>query len=760
MLVCTSGVVSPLLETVVERLLSVGHVYETSLTSRTNVLVASNAASAKFAQAMKLKIPIVVVEWVTHANCDSALIGKYTAGALLGQEVVTSSLPPDVKEAVRKACVSRRAHFSTSLSRKCRFLVVPSSGMTSMTDKVQFAIRNKIEIVTTEQFFTVVEKSVALDDGVAAPAAAAPQLHNHHNPAADDDRSGGAAIPTITLGSVPHNQRHDLLAIIVALGGRIQDNLVVRSSGRGVDNKGLRSTTHLVVPQAAAAFSQKVVALHQRRIAYQREECPIVDVDWLIECKRAGKWVDWQPFAIDTATLFQSTSKPSVGAVLEHHDDVAPAAAAATATTSDGRGAQKSPEAATQSSTTGSDGTGGGGGGGPLCSLDAMIAHIERNPVLAPPHRRVALANEMASLEILDSTPFATHKATLPPCSSLSVTSRRLDAPAVPGVHHHHHESLRKRNVDSQIVVYDHSLRFDGGSQVWSAAAGVAAAGNTAPAAVAAAPNAGGAIEERPSSLTHIALLLAKAIRDDVSESEIALLQSKGVAIADNVEGCTHYVIAKPCKTETFLCAVASGKWIVERGFIRALIESPAPLLVDCRAHEWCLAMLRSTTPGAGPEDQSVATIRSLVPACALQRRCGGGRFRDWIAALVCDDPARQKAFEHVLRCGGCHVVQILHSSALDVVENAFHPDTTHVLCDDAVCRMAPRIRQLVSEQCCGGSNVPVQRLEFLVNCLSSSNVDLDVYDAVRRHSAQVGKKRAIQCVDAGAVPAAAGACH
>lgn len=107
----------------------------------------------------------------------------------------------------------------------------------------------------------------------------------------------------------------------------------------------------------------------------------------------------------------------------------------------------------------------------------------------------------------------------------------------------------------------------------------------------------------------------------------------------------THLIAKEPSKTEKFLCAVASGKWILFPTYITDSFK--AKKWLDESDYEW--------SPSNLPKDLlSKGEVRDLCMAVKKHRENGGKPFRGWICKVLLKRGT--EGLINILRAGGAIV--------------------------------------------------------------------------------------------------------
>ncbi|KPA80560.1 hypothetical protein ABB37_04764 [Leptomonas pyrrhocoris] len=182
-------------------------------------------------------------------------------------------------------------------------------------------------------------------------------------------------------------------------------------------------------------------------------------------------------------------------------------------------------------------------------------------------------------------------------------------------------------------------------------------------------------------------------------------------------EECTHFITAKPSKTEQFLCCLAAGHWILTPAYLSAC--AAAGYLVKEDPFEW------------GVEVAAVLSCRSsvvsLVRGCKVQRLAPELPFAGWQVRVCCTSAARTDSFLRVLRNGGCTSLQTVTaeevlasakaSKSADSVDSCA-AEATVVLADDAMFteeELEDYVGRVAVRHRC-----PILRLDYLVQHLCS----------------------------------------
>ncbi|CUI15376.1 Hypothetical protein, putative [Bodo saltans] len=265
---------------------------------------------------------------------------------------------------------------------------------------------------------------------------------------------------------------------------------------------------------------------------------------------------------------------------------------------------------------------------------------------------------------------------------------------------------------ESQFIVYQHDDHVDDEEEqrVPNAKNHITTSGSAAVLGMATAPNTNAVLGLAPTATTiapavvprrppttSLKLLVVKTLRDD--EALMTKLQRiHGVQFVNTPEEATHYVVPRLSKTETFLCCLARGLWILQPSY---LMQCAASGRIEAEEdYEWYanpkddVASASATTAASGGGGGAT----SLLLACRAQRLRGGGMFRSWGKVyLTCNDTARARSFMRVLKCGGSSDIEIttrddllqrratLNSSNNTTINSIPHAPETFVLTDDNI---------------------------------------------------------------------------
>lgn len=732
-------------------------------------------------------ISVVSSHWVTEAHCSrEALQHHLVQPEIFGARVSTTSLTEKQRSVIQAVCVRESGIYMTSLCRRCAFLVVADEGTKAGNEKVLYAERHPhIARITYTEFLTrfgtrcpsaveevggrghqqMVRRSMELSSscnlrhvvcyctpqdrvtpdvrrvlhcaGVQrVPILTSSTTHvivlsescdyiPHREGlefvgiewlmacieastevSTDTFRRLAPDAPTITFSSLSASRKVALSDDIKKSGlhCRVQDTLLLGpvDMKRSSEHSSLSASSHLVVPKECMRTSEKVQAVLRRFEEKQRCECRIVDVSWVEESIRCGQWVDPEPYT--TPLCIIAAEQPQSKSICCNALSTSTPCKDLTSSESVGRekgSPQHRPSLDSQKLNL---------------SLEALVGQLERR--VSPLTNRVPLNASVVDrpacedvrrhqTSIVIGPSFTTAGGFSPMASKDSCAFLQLC----------HGEGLAAQNggmpvaLESQTIVYQ--------------ADGVPSLSVPPPMEKRVAALPIGAPQKVDSSVSRVAvtLLIAKAVKDD-GVTMASLQGIPGVLVVDTPEQATHYVVHKPSKTETFLCCVAAGKWVLQPSFLHACIAERR--LVAEEPHEW-------STLASGGEPSiargSCTSSMHLVGACRIQRLLRGGAFRSWRVFLTCSDRNRGLSFARVLRSGGCSEVRV--ATVADVVATCSGkgglPDvqhSTHVLTDD---NLWDDVNVAYVEQCL---HVVVQRVEFLVHTLCATpTVKTDIND-------------------------------
>ncbi|GET90470.1 hypothetical protein, conserved [Leishmania tarentolae] len=218
-----------------------------------------------------------------------------------------------------------------------------------------------------------------------------------------------------------------------------------------------------------------------------------------------------------------------------------------------------------------------------------------------------------------------------------------------------------------------------------------------------------------PRSASTAAVFL---ITKDASRSDFDTFASHcpHVRRTSKPEECSHFITAKPSKTEQFLCCLAAGRWILTPAYVTACAQ--AGYLVSEEPFEWSAEV--ATSLGYR------SSVASLARGCRLQRKAPQLPFAWWRVRVCCTSSARTTSFLRVLRSGGC--TSLDGATAAEVLAasnergNAPLSPNELVLADDTVFSER-ELEEIASRSTSIAS--PIMRLEYLVQFLCSSDAPL-----------------------------------
>jgi topoisomerase (DNA) II binding protein 1 len=199
-------------------------------------------------------------------------------------------------------------------------------------------------------------------------------------------------------------------------------------------------------------------------------------------------------------------------------------------------------------------------------------------------------------------------------------------------------------------------------------------------------------------------------------------------------EECTHFITAKPSKTEQFLCCLAAGRWILTAAYLSACMASGH--LVKEDAFEW------SAEVAAGLGCRS--SVASLVRGCRVQRVATDLPFAQWRVQVCCTSAARADSFLRVLRNGGCRSLQavtpeeVLAAARANVqpaqVDDGAVEEKNHMVLADDTVFTEEELEQYAA--CATASRLgPIVRLDYLVQYLCAPGTqpsEMDLLHCVR----------------------------
>ncbi|EPY16556.1 topoisomerase (DNA) II binding protein 1 [Strigomonas culicis] len=186
---------------------------------------------------------------------------------------------------------------------------------------------------------------------------------------------------------------------------------------------------------------------------------------------------------------------------------------------------------------------------------------------------------------------------------------------------------------------------------------------------------------------------------------------------------CTHFIVQKPMQTESLLCAIAAGKWVLAPSFLEESIEARA--FVPEAPHEWNEA--RAARMGLG------RTVTALVRGCRLQRTAAERPFAKWDVFLCCASESRCQSFSHVLRCGGCKYIEprrpyeLLEDCRLLQLYKSDEGENPFVLADDNMWD-----QEGLDEFAEISGGLQVLKLDYISKCLYTENGSSEDYRSLQ----------------------------
>ncbi|KAK7200304.1 hypothetical protein NESM_000083400 [Novymonas esmeraldas] len=374
---------------------------------------------------------------------------------------------------------------------------------------------------------------------------------------------------------------------------------------------------------------------------------------------------------------------------------------------------------------------------GPTAALLATMV-AQRPGARQPPPRDAANASTHSALSGGTDGEQAqrTHSyASTPPSAGADICVEQralLRRPSALPPHAWQRQQLLGRTAsdESQVVFYQMGTADD---------AGVAASGSAAPGG-----GGGGGGGACSASEVRVALMAAEAayVYRRSAGAAAVLLVTKDVLKSDfdwdefarrfpqvhrtsKPEECTHFITAKPSKTEQFLCCLAAGRWILTPAYVAACAQ--AGHLVHEAAFEWSVELAASMG--------FRSSVASLVRGCRVQREAQLLPFASWRVRVCCTDAARTASFLRVLSNGGCTaleaatVAEVLTASS---ERRATSPGVTElVLADDAVFTEEELLSYTLRPDSVA---CPIMRLEYLVQFLCAPDTprsEMDLLNCV-----------------------------
>ncbi|KAH6586474.1 hypothetical protein BASA50_000429 [Batrachochytrium salamandrivorans] len=161
---------------------------------------------------------------------------------------------------------------------------------------------------------------------------------------------------------------------------------------------------------------------------------------------------------------------------------------------------------------------------------------------------------------------------------------------------------------------------------------------------------------------------------------------------------CTHLIAFSVTRSEKYLCACASGKWILKPTFL--LASQKAGKFVPEEDHEW-----NETDPLDGASAARYWRKEIQINGCK------GSFFGFRILLLV--EERKRKGLSTVLRCGGAHVL-----SAKPSLRGVIEGEYTHAIVDSSMESSLPKLLHI---------NLTSYSPEGFISFLFSTSKDLEI---------------------------------
>ena len=562
------------------------------------------------------------------------------------------------------------------------------------------------------------------------------------------------AAPVITFSSIPMQDKNRLIALTTSsvLTGKVQDSLVlgsVEQLRRDPRQNELLLTTHLVLPELHLRYldgylNRKVQVIVSRFIETKRVECRIVSVEWIYKSAEAGKWIDATPFEVS----IRSVVNLNLTAALERQKASAERQQQDQSRSCDRPKGTTSVPHVIDEKKHGADPIIGGTDAGStsessqqqnqhvVLSLEEFVTRLEAKATVCAAHKHQTSskspllgdagcaanapsfhpdktsANSAANLcgAVCGGSPFTSRTAILG--GSMSHIQQQQQAGRV---------AVQSSYADeSQVVFYRHTQEVP--SQATSPQQQL----------LAPPPLPQLHAQQQQGEGGPRCFLLAKSYREEAAASRV--VESLGGSMVTSIEECSHYIVPKPSKTETFLRCVAAGKWILAPTYLSRCDGERR--FVDEVLEEWGSTPQLSFAPLLRPSGENTASIGAPFPppsavsglaaACPLQRKKGGGAFASWRVVLSCTDEPRGESFSRVLASGGCKSILSVTPNQLTQVDRSCLTGATHILCDDGCIN-----EDLLSRFFRDELGITVYRMELLVHVLCSSAPTPELFSAL-----------------------------
>jgi transcriptional regulator of heat shock response len=114
----------------------------------------------------------------------------------------------------------------------------------------------------------------------------------------------------------------------------------------------------------------------------------------------------------------------------------------------------------------------------------------------------------------------------------------------------------------------------------------------------------------------------------------------------------THLISNKISKTEKFLCAVASGAWILHSSFIEDSFKSL--FWKNETEYEWSVENFKKFSKEKVRSNEN----NELLSAIKKGREKKGKIFSKWVAFVLAPSQDFEKNFQNILKCGGATIIQ------------------------------------------------------------------------------------------------------
>ncbi|XP_013403658.1 SMC5-SMC6 complex localization factor protein 1 [Lingula anatina] len=117
------------------------------------------------------------------------------------------------------------------------------------------------------------------------------------------------------------------------------------------------------------------------------------------------------------------------------------------------------------------------------------------------------------------------------------------------------------------------------------------------------------------------------------------------------IPSCTHLICGKPSRSEKYLAACATGRWVLQPRYIKDSLEMKQWLSEE--EYEWSASALKAS---GLPYDDLLPAVQAVRRWRLNWSRSGLGAFAGWRVAVVVSNATKKQVYRRLLKIGGATV--------------------------------------------------------------------------------------------------------